>query len=422
MELSVVAAKLRVAAVGLTVTLFAAACGGDEQKAAPAVEVVVAPVQVRDVPIVQEWAAQVFGANDVEIRARVRGFLTQKIYQEGASVRRGDLLFLIDPEEYQAAVAQARATVAEAKAGLVKANTDVGRLRPLAERNAVSRQDLDHAVAAQQAAEGQVNAARAALRAAEINLGYTRITSPIEGLAGVARVDVGSLVGGPVPTLLTVVSQVDTIRVKFRISEQEYLQLARAIARDDSARAMRRAANSARAMDSAGDSAPAMESAGDTAARVKSRLELVLADGSVHDNKGWVATVDRNVDPMTGTLGIEARFPNATGLLRPGQFGRVRAPITTRANATIVPQRAVREMQGMFSVGVLKPDSTIEVRSVKAGARVGSDWVVDSGLVATDVIVVEGMQKVRPGAKVRATRAPVEAPPAAALPTTSTRP
>ena len=166
----------------------------------------------------------------------------------------------------------------------------------------------------------------------------------------------------------------DTIKVKFRISEQEYLTLVRALG--DSVRTTR--------------------------PRGEARLELVLADGSVYGSKGRVVTVDRSVDPTTGTLGIEALFPNPTGLLRPGQFGRVRAPVTTRANAIIVPQRAVREMQGTFSVGVLKPDSTIEVRPVKAGARVGSEWVVDSGLVAGAVIVVEGMQKVRPGVKVRA--------------------
>ena len=289
-------------------------------------------------------------------------------------MRRGALLFQIDPQEYQAAAAQARATVAAAQAGLSKANTDVARLRPLAERNAVSRQDLDHAVAAQQAAQGQVDAAQAALRTAQLDLGYTKVTSPIDGLAGVSQADVGSLVGSPGPTLLTTVSQVDTIKVKFRISEQEYLTLVRALG--DSVRTTR--------------------------PRGEARLELVLADGSVYGSKGRVVTVDRSVDPTTGTLGIEALFPNPTGLLRPGQFGRVRAPVTTRANAIIVPQRAVREMQGTFSVGVLKPDSTIEVRPVKAGARVGSEWVVDSGLVAGAVIVVEGMQKVRPGVKVRA--------------------
>jgi len=353
-------------------SLVTAACGDKGKPAPKVVDVVVAPVQVRDVPIVQEWAAQTFGATDVEIRARVRGFLTQRAYQEGTMVPRGALLFQIDPQEYQAAVAQARATVAQADAGLAKANADVGRLGPLVERNAVSRQDYDHAVAAQQSAEGQVNAARAALRTAELNLGYTRITSPIAGLAGVAQAQVGALVGSPEPTLLTVVSQVDTIKVKFRISEQEYLTLARAL----------------------GDS-------GRATPHGEPRLELVLADGSVHTSKGRVVTVDRNVDPTTGTLGIEALFPNPTALLRPGQFGRVRAPVTTRMNATVVPQRAIREMQGTFSVGVLKPDSTVEVRPVKAGARVGSDWVVDSGLVASDVIVVEGMQKVRPGVKVR---------------------
>jgi membrane fusion protein, multidrug efflux system len=371
-------AMYRLTVVACTVSLFVAACGGDGAKAAPnAVDVVVAPVQVRDVPIVVEWAAQTFGANDVEIRARVKGFLTQKTYKEGSLVKRGDVLFQIDPQEYQTAVAQARATLGEAQANLSKANTDVARLRPLAERHAVSQQDLDHAVASQQAADGQVAAARATVNNAQLNLSYTKVTSPITGLAGVSQADVGSLVGSPGPTLLTVVSQVDTVKVKFRISEQEYLTLRRAL----------------------GDSAR-------TAVRRPARLELVLSDGSIYHEKGAVVTVDRNIDPATGTLGIEALFPNPTGLLRPGQFGRVRAPVTTRTNAILVPQRAVREMQGTFSVGVLKPDSTVEVRPVKAGARVGSDWVVDSGLVASELIVVEGMQKVRPGVKVRATQAP----------------
>lgn len=368
----------RVTAAGFALTLFAVACGGGGAKAAPnAVDVVVAPVQVRDVPIIVEWAAQTFGANDVEIRARVKGFLTQKVYKEGTAVKRGDLLFQIDPQEYQTAVAQARATLNEAQASLSKANTDVARLRPLAERHAVSQQDLDHAVASQQGAEGQVAAARAAMNNAQLNLSYTKVTSPITGLAGVSQADVGSLVGSPGPTLLTVVSQVDTVKVKFRISEQEYLILRRAL----------------------GDSVR-------TAVRRPAQLELVLSDGSVYDHKGQVVTVDRNIDPATGTLGVEALFANPTGFLRPGQFGRVRAPVTTRTNAILVPQRAVREMQGTFSVGVLKPDSTVEIRPVKAGARVGSDWVVDTGLVAGTVIVVEGMQKVRPGVKVRATQAP----------------
>src|SRR5436190_1080734 len=292
------AAMHRATLVGCAVALLVAGCGGDSAKAAPGVvDVVVAPVQVRDVPIVVEWAAQTFGANDVEIRARVKGFLTQKPYKEGSLVHRGDLLFQIDPQEYQTAVTQARATLSQAQASLGKANADVGRLRPLSERHAVSQQDLDHAVAAQQGAQGEVAAARAAMNTAQLDLGYTKVTSPITGLAGVSQADVGSLVGSPGPTLLTTVSQVDTLKVKFRISEQEYLMLRRAI----------------------GDSAP-------RAVRREGRLELVLADGSVFDHKGTVVTVDRNIDPATGTLGIEALFPNPTGLLRPGQFGRVRAP------------------------------------------------------------------------------------------------
>ncbi|HUK22632.1 MAG TPA: efflux RND transporter periplasmic adaptor subunit [Gemmatimonadales bacterium] len=380
----------RAFAAGCTLALLGAACGGEKKSAPTAVDVVVAPVQVRDVPIVREWAAQTFGANDVEIRARVKGYLLQKAYQEGTMVKKGALLFQIDPQEYQAAAAQARATLVQAQAGLSKANTDVNRLRPLAERHAVSQQDLDHAVAAQDAAKGQVDAARAVLQNAELNLGYTRVTTPITGLAGVAQADVGSLVGSPGPTLLTVVSQMDTIKVKFRISEQEYLTLMRAL--------------------------------GDTAGQTEHRppgnaqLDLVLADGSVYGSKGHVVTVDRNVDPTTGTLGIEALFPNPTGLLRPGQFGRIRAPVTTRSNAIVLPQRAVRELQGTYSIGVLKPDSTVEIRPIKAGARVGSDWVVDSGLTANDIVVVDGMQKVRPGVKVHATRAPADSaqsPPAA---------
>ncbi|HEV2671259.1 MAG TPA: efflux RND transporter periplasmic adaptor subunit [Gemmatimonadales bacterium] len=389
------AVMLRTSAVGCAVMLFATACRGDRAKAAPSVvDVVVAPVQVRDVPIIMEWAAQTFGANDVEIRARVKGFLTNKAYKEGSLVHRGDPLFQIDPQEYQSAVAQARATLSAAQAGLSKANADVARLRPLAERNAVSRQDLDHAVAAQEGAAGQVAATRAAMNTAQLNLGYTKITSPITGLVGVSQADVGSLVGSPGPTLLTVVSQVDTVKVKFRISESEYLQLARAL----------------------GDS-----SATRTRAVGEARLELVLSDGSVYKHKGRVVTVDRNIDPATGTLGIEALFPNPEGLLRPGQFGRLRAPVTTRTNAILVPQRAVREMQGTFSVGVLKPDSTVEVRPVKAGARVGSDWVVETGLVAGTVIVVEGMQKVRPGVKVRATQAAPDSAHATQVSDTSTR-
>ncbi|HXO86189.1 MAG TPA: efflux RND transporter periplasmic adaptor subunit, partial [Gemmatimonadales bacterium] len=312
------AAMYRATLVGCAVACLVAGCGGDGAKAASGiVDVVVAPVQVRDVPIVVEWAAQTFGANDIEIRARVKGFLTSKAYKEGSLVKRGDLLFQIDPSEYQAAVAQARASMNEAQANLSKANADVARLRPLVERNAVSRQDLDHAVAAQSAAESQVAAGRAALNTAQLNLNYTRVTSPISGLAGVTQADVGSLVGSPGPTLLTTVSQVDTVKVKFRISEQEYLIIRRAL----------------------GDSVR-------SAVRRPARLELVLSDGSVYDQKGAVVTVDRNIDPATGTLGIEALFPNPSGLLRPGQFGRVRAPVTTRTNAILVPQRAVREMQG----------------------------------------------------------------------------
>jgi membrane fusion protein (multidrug efflux system) len=357
-----------------TVSAFAWACGsGEEAAAPPVIDVVVAEVDVRDVPVTREWAAQTSGIQDVEIRARVRGFLRSRDYREGSEVQAGDLLFTIDPQEYEAEVAQARARLAEAEAGLARADGDVARLGPLAARNAVSQQDLDYAVAEQQAAKGRVAAEQAVLNSARLNLGYTRVTSPITGTAGVANVDVGSLVvPSPDPTLLTVVSQIDSIKASFRISEQEYLQLARA--RGEEAR-----------------SGPS----GDIP------IELVLADGSTHAQTGQVRTVDRNVDPTTGTLGIEAVFPNPERLLRPGQFGRVRAPVATREDAILVPQRAVRELQGTYNVGVLLPDSTVEIRPVRAGERIGNEWVIDDGLEAGEVVVVEGMEKVRPGLKVR---------------------
>jgi len=359
----------------LASVLLAVACASDDETAAvPPVDVRVHEVATRDVPITRERAAQTYGIQDVEIRARVRGFLTSTDYLEGGEVRRGALLFTIDPLEYEAQVAQAAAEVAAADAEFARANADVERLRPLAERNAVSRQDLDNAVALAEAAEARAAAQRALLRLAELNLSYTRVTSPITGTAGIANVDVGSLVvSSPEPTLLTVVSQVDTIRVRFRISEQEYLLLARALAVQDSA-----------------------------APRGQAELELVLSDGTVHGHAGRVTTIDRNVDPTTGTIGVEALFPNPEELLRPGQFGRVRAAITTQAGAVVVPQRAVRELQGTYTVGVVLPDSTVETRTVVAGERSGSDWVITEGLAAGERIVLEGVERLRPGTKVRA--------------------
>jgi len=351
-----------------------AGCKKEAPPAPPPPEVVVQPVEVRDVPVQAEFTGEVRGGEDVEVRARVAGFLEQMTYQEGTLVHKGDLLFVIDPKQYEAASARARADVAEAEARHNRAVIQVNRLRPLAAQNAVSQQDLDNAIANEEATRAGVAAAQAQLTAADINLGYTRVTSPIDGMAGNRQADVGSFVGSPQPTVLTVVSALDPIRFDFTISESEYLAFARAAAVEGRSQASR-----------------------------VSNLELVLADGTVHTQKGRVTIVGRGVNTETGTLPIQATFPNPGGLVRPGQFGRVRLPIMTRKDAIVIPQRAVQELQGTFNVYVIGADSVVQVRTVTPANRIGSDWVIAKGLEPADRIVVEGLQKVRPGAKVRPT-------------------
>ena len=356
-----------------------AGCGEDTPPPPPPPEVVVQPVEVRDMPVQAEFTGEVRGGEDVEVRARVAGFLQSIEYREGTPVRRGDLLFVIDPREYEATELRARADLAAAQALHNRAVIQANRLRPLAAKNAVSQQDLDNAVAVEEASRASVAAAQAQLTAARLDVGYTRVTSPIDGMAGTRKVDVGSFVGSPEPTVLTVVSELDPVRFDFTISESEYLALARVNSPEEARR------------------------------RQQAALELVLADGTVHAQKGRISIVDRGVDPETGTLPIQAIFPNPGGLLRPGQFGRVRLPVTTRQDAIVIPQRAVQELQGTFNVFVVGPDSVVQVREVKPANRVGSDWVIAEGLEPADRIVVEGLQKVRPGIKVRPT-APAAAP------------
>ena len=338
----------------------------------PPPAVVVEPVEVRDTPVQAEFTGQVRGGEDVEVRARVAGFLQSMDYREGSSVRKGDLLFTIDSKPFQATVARARADVAEAKARHDRTVIQVNRLRPLAAQNAVSQQDLDNAIATEEASRASVTSAEAQLTSAQIDLGYTRVVSPISGMAGNRLVDVGSFVGSPQPTVLTVVSSLDPIRFDFTISESEYLALARTAAAE-----------------------------GRSKAKDDARLELVLADGSVHPQKGRVTVVGRGVSSETGTLPLQATFPNPGGVLRPGQFGRIRLPISTRKNAIVIPQRAVQELQGTYNVFVVGADSVAQIREVKLANRTASDWVVSKGLEPADRIVVEGIQKVRPGAKVR---------------------
>ncbi len=347
----------------------------------PPPEVVVQPVDVKDTPVQAEFTGEIRGGEDVEVRARVAGYLQSQSFDEGTVVRKGQLLFLIDPKPFEATVARARADVASAKALHNRAEIQVNRLRPLVADNAVSQQDLDNAVASEEASRASQAAADAQLTSALIDLGYTRVTSPITGLAGNRQVDVGSYVGSPQPTVLTVVSSLDPVRFDFTISESEYLAYARAT----QAKAGKRAG-------------PGPE------------LQLVLADGSVYPGKGRVTVVGRGVDASTGTLPLQASFPNPDGLLRPGQFGRVRLPVTTRKSAILIPQRAVQELQGTYNVFVVGNDSVAQIRAIKPGNRVGSDWVITDGLEPADRVVVEGLQKVRDGIKVRPTAAKATPP------------
>lgn len=371
---------MRIRAV-LASSLLLSACGKEAPPPPPPVEVLVTAVASRDVPVMAEFTGEVRGAEDVQVVARVAGFLQRQAYREGDLVGAGQLLFEIDPKPFEAAVAQARAAVAEAQALLNRATVQTNRLRPLAAQNAVSQQDLDNAVAAEAAARASLDGARAVLDRAELDLGYTRVASPIDGVAGLRQIDLGTFVGAPQPTVLTVVSRITpTVRFDFGIAETEYLALVRGPTTEEERRERR------------------------------TNLELVLADGSIHPGKGRVTVVGRGVDPNTGTLPIQAEFPNPGGVLRPGQFARVRVPFRLERNAVVVPQRAVLEIQGTYNVAVVGADSTVEVRPVQATHRVGSDWVIASGLAPGERIVLEGIQKVRQGTKVRPGAAPAPAP------------
>jgi membrane fusion protein (multidrug efflux system) len=359
------------------------ACKDAAPPAPPPVEVVVAPVEVRKVSLTSEWIGTTEGEIDAEIRAQVPGYLISQDYTEGSVVAKGALLFRVDPRPFQASLEQARGELARARAELGRANQDVARYRPLAKEGAVSQQELDTAIQRQLGAAGAVAAAQAAADKAQIDLSFTRIESPISGIAGIALAKIGDLVGPNASRPLTTVSQVDPIQVAFPVSEREYLRYADAI---------RQAVERGRFGEGT--------------------LELVLADGSIYPHHGTATPAGREIDPATGTIMVKGRFPNPNLLLRPGQYARVRTVTDVRENAIVVPQRAVQELQGTQQVALVKPDNTVEMRVVKTGPRDGSGWVIESGLAPGDRLVVEGLQKVRNGVTV----APAPAAPAVASP------
>jgi len=330
-------------------------------------EVYVAEVVQKDVPVYMEVVGQTRGA-------RVEGYLEGVAFTEGSFVRKGTLLYQIDPKPLEAALANAKANLATAQARLQKADTDVNRLRPLAEEQAVSRQELDNALSAQDAARAQVDANQAAVDKATLDLGYTRITSPIDGLVGTTQVRAGNLVGRGESTLLTTVSRVDPILFRAGISEAEMLRISR------------------RLQENTGDADP-------TRAR-KAEVQLLLADGTVHPYVGHVDAVERAVDPTTGTLTVQFSFPNPERLLRPGQYGRARFVSERKKDALLVPQRAVQELQNLHRLAVVGEGNKVEFRTVEMGPRVDDLWVVEKGVSAGEKVVVEGLQRLREGVTV----------------------
>jgi membrane fusion protein (multidrug efflux system) len=342
-------------------------------------EISVVEVIQKDVPIYKEFVGQVYGHKDIPIRARVEGFLEGIHFREGLMVKKGQLLYSIDPIPFQARVNAQKSKLAEAETMLVKARNDLNRIKPLAERNAVSKSDLDAAQAEYDAALSGVAAAKSTLRSAEIELGYTKITSPITGMIGRTLARVGDFVGRePNPVILNTVSKTDSVRVTFFLTESEYLFISRKFKDEIKAEAQRRLRN-----------------------EEKSKLELILSDGSVYTYTGTTDFIDRSVDANTGSILVQGTFPNPDLLLRPGLYAKVKVKMETVRGALLVPQRCVMELQGQHSVFIVNAENKIEARQIKTGERIGDLWLIEDGLKPGDKVVLEGLQKVSEGMEVK---------------------
>lgn len=351
-------------------------CKGETASAPPPPlpQVEIVDVIQKDVPIHSEWVGTTDGSVNAVIRAQVTGYLLKRPYTEGSFVKKGALLFELDPSKFRASLDQAQGDLAKAKAQLLKTKQDVERDTPLAKQGAVSQKELDDSIQAYEAAKGMTAAAKAAVEQAKLNLGWTRIIAPIDGVVGIAKAQIGDLIDAN--SELTSMSTVDPIRVYFPISEQEYLGAAEKI--------QQRYKERERGEEYGG-----------------AQLELILGGEKVYPLKGQYYLVDRQVDVKTGTIRVAALFPNPNNLLRPGQFARVRAVTKTKEKALLVPQRAVMEMQGSYQVAVVTPENKVDIRPVKVGERTGSLWIIDQGLKPGERVVVEGLQKVKAGMTVK---------------------
>jgi len=344
-------------------------CKRAEPPAPPPPEVLVTPVIQKDVPIYTEWVGTAVGLVNAQVRPQVQGYLLKQDYHDGTDVKIGQLLFEIDDRSYKASLDQALGDLAQQRANLRKNQLDVAKYAPLAAQGAVSKQELDDATQATRASEAKVQAAEAAVENARLNLSWTKVYSPIDGIA---PVQVGDLVTPS--TLLTTVSQLDPVKVTFPITEREYLRFA--------------------------DMIEEHREKGTAPAEIE--LHLILADGTTYPLPGRFFVVNREVDQQTGTIQVQALFPNPRALLRPGLYAKVRAPTVTRRGALLVPQRAVQETQGVYQVAVVGSDDKIAFRTVKVGEQVDGLWIIDEGVKPGERVVTEGLQKVRDGIVVRA--------------------
>ena len=355
---------------------FLASCDSSEQaaKQVPPLSVVVAEASVQDVPLMLEMVGTTAGTQDVPIRTRVEGYLESMDFEEGTFVKKGDLLYTIDAQPFQAKLVAAQSELAGFETARVKAQSDLARIRPLAEMKAVSAQDLDSAVAQEEASESSVSAGKAYVELAEIELGYTRIYAPIDGLIGLTKAKPGEFVGrDPNPVVLNTLSDIDPIRVQFSISEREYLEMARHYtSRTD-------------------------RTANDTDGSRPADLVLLLADGSEHPEKGKLIASAQSINTDTGTYTLEAAFPNPDKVILPGQFARIRAQYRLLENAVVIPRKAVMDLQGRFRAYVVNQQSQVEAVDIELGPIVGNDVVVSTGLKGGETIIVEGLQKVRTG-------------------------
>lgn len=364
----------------LSFSLFACSQEKKAPPPPPPPEVSIVETKAQEIPLYHEFVGQTYGLKDIAIRARVEGFLEGKHFQEGSEVEKGALLYTLESQPFEEKVAARMSAVAEVRTMLAKAKGDLGRIKPLAEINAVSKSDLDEAVAAYDATLASLDAANATLRASKIELSYTKIHSPISGIIGRTKAKVGDFVGkDPNPVILNTVSQVDTILVTFFITETQYLQLARVTPEQWEENGERE-----------GD------------------FQLILIDGSVYGHTGKADFVDREVDTTTGAMLVQSSFPNPEKLLRPGQFGKVRVKGQVVKDGILIPQRCVMETQGLFNVFVVDASNKVEIREIKTGPKIDSLWLITEGLKSGEKVVYEGLQKVKDGVTVNPTIADVK--------------